>query len=109
MSGLFVLRIAASALEDAAVEAVQFPTTSKRTLGRFKKSLISAVGSLSKQSTLCQPRSANCRDSSRAKVSVPPIRSGCTPNTETTVGIEALAAKRRDECDQASFGTDKSQ
>src|SRR5713226_4707994 len=55
--------------------------------GSSKNRRTSSVGSLRKQSTLCQPRSPSCADSSRAKVSVPPMRCGATPNIETSVGI----------------------
>ncbi len=65
--------------------------TSNETFGALRNLRTSSVGSEEKQRTLRHPLSRSCSDSSRANVSVPPIRDGLTPNTDTAAGIDALS------------------
>src|SRR6267143_2102027 len=87
--------MAAKPRVDFQLRSIEFSSTSSETFGRLRKRPTSSGGSVRKQSTLCQPCALNCEDSSRAKVSVPPIRMGSTPKTETTVGAEFPTLRSR--------------
>src|SRR4051812_34750245 len=69
---------------------VDFGSAANETFGSSMNRRTSPVGSERKQSTLFQPRSPSCCDNSRANISVPPMRRGSTPNTESRVRISRL-------------------
>src|SRR5438067_2203192 len=69
---------------------VDFGNAANETFGSSIKLRTSPVGSERKQSTLFQPSSPSCCDNSRANISVPPMRRGSTPNTESRVRMSRL-------------------
>ena len=84
ISGLYRLRIADKFRVAAKLKSVQSERTSSETFGDLRKLSAFWEGLLRKQRTLWRPAFPSCSDSSRAKVSVPPILLGSTPKTETT-------------------------
>src|SRR5205823_5765264 len=72
--------------------ACQFPvvesgSVSNETFRKSRKRRTSPAGSDKKQRTLFHPCSPSCKDNSRANISVPPMRRGSTPNTDTSVWL----------------------
>src|SRR5712671_1057072 len=66
---------------------VESGSVSNETFGKSRKRRTSPVGSDKKQRTLFQPCAPSCKDNSRANISVPPMRRGATPNTDTSVRL----------------------
>src|SRR5438067_11898630 len=69
---------------------VDFGRAANETFGSSMNRRTSPVCSERQQSTLVQPSSPSCCDNSRANISVPPMRRGSTPNTESRVRMWRL-------------------